>query len=162
MMELLKELCLLSGMLSELALIEKNPIIKKVILELHIMVSDKIEMVSKYKELDTGDAILPPVSRQPATDGKPTARRAIKSFDQTFSKVWPPAGPPEATGQSKCDAARIIEQIKETGSLIAGYKQQSKTFSDLFDHLLTIINQVDGLFFGIERSIKPTDVDQTR
>ncbi len=24
------------------------------------------------------------------------ARRAIKSFDQTFSKVWPPAGPPEA------------------------------------------------------------------
>jgi hypothetical protein len=25
-----------------------------------------------------------------------SARRAIKSFDQTFSKVWPPAGPPEA------------------------------------------------------------------
>jgi hypothetical protein len=28
--------------------------------------------------------------------GKQNARRAIKSFDQTFSKVWPPAGPPEA------------------------------------------------------------------
>jgi hypothetical protein len=27
--------------------------------------------------------------------------RAIKSFDQTFSKVWPPAGPPEATPQVK-------------------------------------------------------------
>jgi len=25
----------------------------------------------------------------------PPARRAIKSFDQTFTKVWPPAGPPE-------------------------------------------------------------------
>ena len=32
-------------------------------------------------------------------DSEPTARRAIKSFDQTFSKVWPPAGPPEATQQ---------------------------------------------------------------
>jgi len=30
------------------------------------------------------------------SDGvRPNARRAIKSFDQTFSKVWPPAGPPE-------------------------------------------------------------------
>jgi hypothetical protein len=28
-----------------------------------------------------------------AADGKQSARRAIKSFDQTFSKVWPPAGP---------------------------------------------------------------------
>jgi hypothetical protein len=27
------------------------------------------------------------------------ARRAIKSFDQTFSKVWLPEGPPEAGGK---------------------------------------------------------------
>jgi len=27
---------------------------------------------------------------------KPAAQRLNKSFDQTFSKVWPPAGPPEA------------------------------------------------------------------
>jgi DNA-binding response OmpR family regulator/signal transduction histidine kinase len=40
---------------------------------------------------------------------KPTARRAIKSFDQTFSKVWPPAGLPEAIGLSK-----EIEEVKET------------------------------------------------
>ena len=43
------------------------------------------------------------VSCQPSNDGKANARRAIKSFDQTFTKVWPPAGPPEATGQSMCD-----------------------------------------------------------
>jgi len=34
--------------------------------------------------------------------GKPNT---IKSFDQTFSKVWPPAGPPEAIRQSLVDAA---------------------------------------------------------
>jgi len=27
---------------------------------------------------------------------KIAAQRLNKSFDQTFSKVWPPAGPPEA------------------------------------------------------------------
>ena len=43
--------------------------------------------------------------RQASNVCKPNARRAIKSFDQTFSKVWPPAGPPEATGQSRCDTA---------------------------------------------------------
>jgi acyl transferase domain-containing protein/enoyl-CoA hydratase/carnithine racemase/acyl carrier protein/ribosomal protein S18 acetylase RimI-like enzyme len=32
----------------------------------------------------------------PAENDNLTARRAIKRFDQTFSKVWPPAGPPEA------------------------------------------------------------------
>jgi len=40
------------------------------------------------------------VSRHTSNDGKQSARRATKSFDQTFSKVWPPAGPPEATHQS--------------------------------------------------------------
>jgi hypothetical protein len=34
---------------------------------------------------------------QPANDSEPIARRAVKSFDQTFSKVWPPAGPPEVS-----------------------------------------------------------------
>ena len=33
-------------------------------------------------------------SRHISNDDKANARRAIKSFDQTFSKVWPPAGPP--------------------------------------------------------------------
>jgi glycosidase len=36
-------------------------------------------------------------SRHTLNDGKPNARRAIKSFDQTFSKVCPPEGPPEAS-----------------------------------------------------------------
>jgi hypothetical protein len=44
--------------------------------------------------------------RQDSKVDKANARRAIKSFDQTFSKVWPPAGPPEAAGQLMVDAAR--------------------------------------------------------
>jgi uncharacterized protein len=32
-----------------------------------------------------------------------TLQEAIKRFDQTFSKVWPPAGPPEATHRVRCD-----------------------------------------------------------
>jgi hypothetical protein len=43
----------------------------------------------------------PGVSRPTSNDHQQRARRATKSFDQTFSKVWPPAGPPEATNQSK-------------------------------------------------------------
>jgi hypothetical protein len=36
------------------------------------------------------------------------ARRAIKSFDQTFSKVWPPAGPPEAKNNIDIMEATIL------------------------------------------------------
>jgi len=40
------------------------------------------------------NSTLKEINRQeaPTDDHKPSARRAIKSFDQTFSKVWPPAG----------------------------------------------------------------------
>jgi len=42
----------------------------------------------------------PTVSLQPPVNYKQTARRAIKSFDQTFTKVWPPAGTsPEGTAE---------------------------------------------------------------
>jgi tyrocidine synthetase-3 len=40
-------------------------------------------------------------SRHTSVDGKTGARRAIKSFDRTFSKIWPPRqGLPEASRQS--------------------------------------------------------------
>jgi polyketide synthase PksN len=37
-----------------------------------------------------------PETNLEAVSSHPNTRRVIKSFDQTFSKVWPPAGPPEA------------------------------------------------------------------
>ena len=43
-----------------------------------------------------------------AADGKQSARRAIKSFDQTFSKVWPPAGPPEAKAKKILAAPLVL------------------------------------------------------
>jgi CO/xanthine dehydrogenase Mo-binding subunit len=42
----------------------------------------------------------PPLPNQTSTAHASTARRANKRFDQTFSKVWPPAGPPEAENKS--------------------------------------------------------------
>jgi hypothetical protein len=53
------------------------------------------------------------VSCQPSNDGKLTARRAMKSFDQTFSKVWPPAGPPEAVGFTDEDYAKHVIELKK-------------------------------------------------
>jgi hypothetical protein len=49
------------------------------------------------------------VSRQVSNDNKPTARRAIKNFDQTFLKVWPPAGPPEA----KKSSFRVLTGVQD-------------------------------------------------
>jgi hypothetical protein len=46
-----------------------------------------------------------------SNDGEQSARRAIKSFDQTFSKVWPPAGPPEATRQSKVEETLALWHV---------------------------------------------------
>ena len=113
MSELLKELCRLAGMLSNLAVKERDPKLKKGILKLYVMVSEKIEKAGEDLELNTGNALFPPV----------------------------------------------IEKIKETGHLVTGYKQQAKTFSDLLDHVLKIMNEVEGLYFAVELSAKPPNID---
>lgn len=57
MNELLKELCIMTGILYELIIDEKNPMTKKSIIQLHIMVSEKIMAVgnNKIHESDNGD-----------------------------------------------------------------------------------------------------------
>jgi iturin family lipopeptide synthetase A len=46
------------------------------------------------------------------------ARRAIKSFDQTFSKVWPPVGPPEASVEKIADMrSELKEMIRRISDL---------------------------------------------
>ena len=52
MSELLKELSKMSGFISDLLLEEKDPNTRRGILELLIMVSEKIIATEKYKELD--------------------------------------------------------------------------------------------------------------
>ena len=46
-----------------------------------------------FLRLPMGEGHLQPEEIEKTEE--PTARRAMKSFDQTFSKVWLPAGPPE-------------------------------------------------------------------
>jgi hypothetical protein len=46
--------------------------------------------MNRYIELSNRNEITRSLMKQLA------AQRLNKSFDQTFSKVWPPAGPPEA------------------------------------------------------------------
>ena len=56
MNELLKELCNMTGILYELIIVENDPMTRKSIIQLHIMVSEKIMSVAKNKiqESDNG------------------------------------------------------------------------------------------------------------
>ena len=48
------------------------------------------------------------------------ARRAIKSFDQTFSKVWLPAGPPVYGDLFLMDSRtfQVLARLTETGDCL--------------------------------------------
>ena len=115
MSDLLKELCQLSGFISDLAVQEKEPMTKKRLLELLTMVSDKIETAAKYP--------------------------GLTSENDYFHMV--------------------IEEIKETENVIAGYKEKIKTYTDLLEHVMKVANEVDVLFLGAEFTAKLLTVNQT-
>lgn len=104
MSELLKELCRLYDFISDLFKKEKNPGIKKGILELLVMVSDKIRPISKYKNLKIENALLP----------------------------------------------MLIDHIKETEKLINDYNQNNKAYTDLLDHVINIVNELEALIIVIK------------
>ncbi len=104
MSELLKELSKMSGFISDLLLEEKDPNTRRGILELLIMVSEKIIATEKYKELDIENDFFP----------------------------------------------TVIDDIKKTGTLITAYKQKTKTYIDLSDHVMDVANEVEALILGVD------------
>jgi hypothetical protein len=48
----------------------------------------------------------------------------------------------------------VIEDIKKTEALITGYKQKTKTYIDLSDHVIDVANEVEALLLGVEFSDK--------
>jgi hypothetical protein len=108
MSELLKELSNMSGFISDLLLEEKDPGTRRGILELLIMVSEKIISTAKYKNLDIDNDFFP----------------------------------------------TVIEDIKKTETLITGYKQKTKTYMDLSDHIMDVTNEVEALILGVNFSAK--------
>jgi hypothetical protein len=73
---------------------------------------------------------LIPVSHQPSNDVEPTARRAMKRFDQTFSKgrgprlAKMPPGPPEATRQLRYEMTPVNRQY--LSNLLTGCTKEKK------------------------------------
>ena len=109
MSELLKELIKMVSLFSELWLKEENPITRRGILELHIMIIDEIPGAVIYKGIN------------------------IESDDYKMA----------------------ITTIKETDNLINGYKQKTKIYDDLLDHVVDVINKVEKVFLNVASPAKP-------
>jgi iron-sulfur cluster protein len=63
----------------------------------------------------------------------PTARRAIKSFDQPFSKGWPPAGPPEAI-RATTHFIKFIHRLQNQGTFPLGPLSPGKEIKITYHH----------------------------
>ena len=114
MSELLKELCTMTDFISDLLLTEKEPITKRGILELLIMVSEKIEDAHKYKG---------------------------PNIDNNYFQS-------------------VIQDIKETKDFVTGYKQKTKIYADLLEHVIKVVNEVETLFLGVELTGKLLPINQ--
>ena len=114
MFDLLKELCSMSSSLSKLMLNEKETMTKKGLLELLIMVNEKIEATSKYKGV---------------------------KLDNDYLNT-------------------VIHDIKETENLITGYKQKTKSYTDILEHVIDVMNEVETLFLGVEFTGKLLPINQ--
>jgi hypothetical protein len=57
------------------------------------------------------------------------------------------------------DYQMALTTIKETETLITEYKQKSKIYDDLLDHVVDVINKVEKLFLPRESPAKPKPVN---
>ncbi len=92
---------------------------------------------------------------------EPNTRRAILELlimvtDKTTSAV-------KYKGQKieNDNFQEAIKVIKETESLTTGYKQKSKTYNDLLDHVLHVMNKVEQVFFDAESPTKLLTINRS-
>ena len=55
----------------------------------------------------------------------------------------------------------VIEDIKKTEILITGYKQKTKTYIDLSDHVMDIANELEALILGLNFNAKLLPVNKS-
>jgi hypothetical protein len=104
MNDLVKELCNVSGPLSDLIAIEKEPGFRKGLIELLLMVHGKIRKATQFQ---------------------------IPNSPNEFYQL-------------------VMNNIQDTGNLITKYRENSIPFSEIFDHLVNVLNKIESLFYGLK------------